>query len=570
MLNRITITDFVIFTTLTVNFTDGLTALTGETGAGKSILLDAMGLILGDPPDREAIRQGAEQCVIEAFFTPPKNHPIWGVLAKHEGLSMPPGELKIKRTIGQTDKDEITINDVTVDLPFIKALGMYLIEIHGQGANQSFLAPENQMLLLDLYGAYPPHILTNVADAYEAIQQIAKDLAEERTFFTVAGREKTALERIVTACDKIGMKKGFYQELKVDLANLVTIREIRDLFQSINAQLIAQTGVELTLARIRRMLDSQKDEALTKMKESIRIALEQSREAIHQMEELAPKYINVDTTGITGMEKKIETIVALAAQRKVTPEEFSDTDYDFIVARLARIRAAPAKIKEFDLKLIKANEVYRQHATILSDERKIAAKKLSDEITSEMAPLKMPNAQAQVEVTVNPNERTPRGFNTVIFTARMNPGALFSPIAKTASGGELARVILALKMILQQVQVVSTLIFDEIDVGIGGSAAAAVGGRIARLAETTQILVVTHSPQVASRGTQHLHASKKTDGLTTQTVVSILSQQERIDELSRMLAGEEITGEAVSAAKTLIEEARVSAETRKNRNSASA
>ena len=171
---------------------------------------------------------------------------------------MPPGELKIKRTIGQTDKDEITINDVTVDLPFIKALGMYLIEIHGQGANQSFLAPENQMLLLDLYGAYPPHILTNVADAYEAIQQIAKDLAEERTFFTVAGREKTALERIVTACDKIGMKKGFYQELKVDLANLVTIREIRDLFQSINAQLIAQTGVELTLARIRRMLDSQK------------------------------------------------------------------------------------------------------------------------------------------------------------------------------------------------------------------------------------------------------------------------------------------------------------------------
>ncbi len=176
----------------------------------------------------------------------------------------------------------------------------------------------------------------------------------------------------------------------------------------------------------------------------------------------------------------------------------------------------------------------------------------------------------QVDVSEDTNNRTARGFNIVTFTARMNPGMPFSPIAKTASGGELARLVLAIKMILQQVQTVSTLVFDEIDLGIGGAAAAAVGSRIARLAETTQILVVTHSPQVASRGTQHLHASKKTDGTSTRTVVEVLSLEQRINEVSRMLAGEEITGESLAAAKTLIEEARSAAEARRNRATVSA
>jgi DNA repair protein RecN (Recombination protein N) len=180
-----------------------------------------------------------------------------------------------------------------------------------------------------------------------------------------------------------------------------------------------------------------------------------------------------------------------------------------------------------------------------------------------MAPLKLLSAEVMIEVTENMADRTARGINQVSFTARMNPGMPFSPIAKTASGGELARLILAVKMILQQVQSVSTLVFDEIDTGIGGAAAAAVGSRIARLAEQTQILVITHSPQVASRGNQHLHVSKQTDGTSTRTIVTDLSLDQRIHEVSRMLAGEEVTEQSLAAARTLIEEARQAAEARK-------
>jgi DNA repair protein RecN (Recombination protein N) len=280
------------------------------------------------------------------------------------------------------------------------------------------------------------------------------------------------------------------------------------------------------------------------------------------MQVLAPTYIDVDTSGSPKFEQKVAALKAVAAERKVPPEEIFE-HYEYLSARLARIRGAPAKIKEFDEKLIKANEVYRRHAQILSEERKKAAAKLSAVITAEMPPLKMPSAQVQIEVTENANARTARGFNEIMFTARMNPGMPFSPITKTASGGELSRLILAFKMILQQVQAVSTLVFDEIDSGIGGAAAAAVGSRIAKLADSTQIIVITHSPQVAARGHQHLHVSKKTDGTSTKSVVEVLTLEQRTHEVSRMLAGEELTSESLAAARTLIDEARNAMEARR-------
>ena len=562
MLKRLSIAQYVIITSLSVDFEDGLTVLTGETGAGKSIILDALGLILGEPADLEAIRQGEEESQIEAFFEQPENHAVWPFLTKRGGILLSGTQLSIRRVIGRSGKDAITVNGASVDLPFLKELGTYLVEIHGQNANQSFLAPESQMALLDAFGAYPPEILANVEKAWDDIGRIAQELEDEKNFLLVAEREKQSIEHTVNELEKLGMQKGIYQAVTEELADMVNTKGLCELFSSINSQLIAQTGIELSLARVERMLATQKDPILEKIKGHIRVALEQAREAISEMQVLAPTYIDVDTSSIPKLEEQLGGMKAIAAERKVPAEEIFE-HYEFLAARLARIRSAPAKIKEFDLKLIRANEVYRGHAQILSEERRKAAEKLSAAITAEMPPLKLLSAQVQIDVTENPNARSAKGFNEIVYTARMNPGMPFSPITKTASGGELSRLILAFKMILQEVQAVSTLVFDEIDTGIGGAAAAAVGSRIARLAETTQILVITHSPQVAARGQQHLHVSKKTDGQSTKSVVEALTLEQRIHEVSRMLAGETLTDESLAAARTLIEEARASVEARK-------
>ena len=563
MLKRLSISQYVIISSLSVDFATGLTVLTGETGAGKSILLDALGLILGDAADPDSIRQGEEASIIEALFDQSQNHPVWGFLSKQEDTASIKGpELHIKRVIDRNGADTISVNTIAIPLPLLKELGTYLGEIHGQNANQSFLAPESQLGLLDAFGGYPPEIMSNVVKAWDDIDIITKELEEEKIFFVRAEREKQDIDRVVTAIEKIGLKKGMYQELKTELERQIEVKAICELFQSMNSQLIAQTGVQMALSRIDRLLTTQTDPELDPLKGNIKTALEQTSLAIAEMQTLAPKYLDVDTSSISAFEKTLEEIKSIAAERKQPPEELFD-HYEYLAARLARIKGAPAKIKAFDEKLFKANENYRHHATILSVERKKAAEKLSAEITAEMPPLKLPSAQVQIEVSEHSNERSARGFNQVSFTARMNPGMPFSPIAKTASGGELSRLILAVKMILQQVQAVSTLVFDEIDSGIGGAAAAAVGSRISKLADSTQILVITHSPQVASRGDQHLHVSKQTDGTTTKTITEILSLEKRVHEVSRMLAGEEITGESMAAAKTLIEEARQASLTRK-------
>jgi DNA repair protein RecN (Recombination protein N) len=562
MLKRLSITQFVIIESLTVDFAGGLTVLTGETGAGKSILLDAMGLILGEDPDREAVRQGSSESVIEAVLDPPPEHAVWAFLAKQDGLDVAGPELRIRRAIDRGTKDEILVNGKAIDLQLLKRLGTYLVEIHGQFANANFLAPENQLLLLDAYGAFPAAYLENVAQAWNDIGRITKEIQEEKIFYAGAEREKAGIERVLAAIDKIELEDGMYQKLVADLAHLIETRDISDIFHAINAQLVAQAGAELILTRVDHSLATQKDPALDKMKECIKTALENTRTAITEMQILAPKYLDIDTSGIHKIEKILLDIRTLAAERKVPPEELYN-HYETLVDRLDRIKAAPGKIKELGDALDKANVAYLHHAKILTDARTKAALKLGAAINAEMAPLKLPSAQIKIEVVEDTTKRSALGSNEVCFSARMNPGMPFSPIAKTASGGELARLILAIKMILQQVQAVSTLVFDEIDTGIGGAAAAAVGSRIAKLAGEAQILVITHSPQVASRGDQHLHVSKATDGKTTRTVVRTLTLEERIDEVSRMLAGEEITGESQAAARTLIEEARAAAEKRR-------
>ncbi|PZQ43719.1 MAG: hypothetical protein DI551_11575 [Micavibrio aeruginosavorus] len=558
MFKKLHIEQFVIIDKLDLDFQNALTILTGETGAGKSILLDATGLILGDPSAPDSVRQGAEESVLEAVFAPPPSHPVWKYLQQQGLVSPGQQEFQIYRTVRLDGNDTIRLNGKPIDLDTLKTIGNFLVEIHGQFANQSLLDPANQLTLLDLSGGFPPEVFKNVADALKEVHQFAKELDDENLFLTTHKKELPKLEDIMMRFNRVGMKKGFIDEVNAEYSKLLIAKETSEAFQAVLAQLIAANGVVMGLSSANNTLARNKnleEEKMADLKELLSAALDNSREAVNEMRRLSPDY-EIDTAPLEKYEKILSILHGISKEVKVKFEGLADY-FDEISIKLERLKNGRATIARLQDELIQAKNKYRHHAHILHEMRVAAGKVLSDSITAELAPLKLLRAEFNVLVEENATlPWTPLGLDQVTFKARMNPGMPFSPVAETASGGELARLILALKVVVQRVQTIPTLIFDEVDTGIGGAAAAAVGERLAKLAENTQVLVITHSPQVASRGDQHLHVSKNTDGITTTSVVRKLTHEERIDEISRMLAGDVLTAESKAAAQSLIDEAR--------------
>ena len=567
MLKRLSINQFVIIDQLQLDLLPGLTVMTGETGAGKSILLDAMGLLLGDPADMESMRAGANESTFQAVFGGLKpKHPVWHFLADKGIKADPDEEIVVDRVISHSGNDKMTVNGQELPIDTLREMGSMLVEIHGQFANQNLLDPMKQLLLLDAFGAYPPQVLGNVARDYRDILRYQKELDEERSFIAKHGHEQAIIEKDITELTRLGMRENFYEDVQEELHRLINIRETNEIFQSVQAQLVASIGAEPALSIASKTVARQKDldgDVLEPLEQFINVALDHVRKAILEMTRLMPQY-DQDTSGIKKLEATVEAMHLIAKEREIDPPNKLFEFYETQVAKLKRIKNSRALILKLDEQLAKAKISYVENAHILTDARTKAAKDLSKAITAEMPPLKLLKAQFEVEVIEKINNPwSELGINEVTFTARTNPGMPFSPIAKTASGGELARMVLALKVVVQGVLTTCTLVFDEIDTGIGGAAAAAVGSRIAILADSTQVLVITHSPQVASRGQQQLQVSKKTDGVTTETVVTVLTPKQRVDELSRMLAGDTITPEATAAAQSLINEAAAGAEARR-------
>lgn len=568
MLKKLIIEQFVIIERLDLEFQAGLTIFTGETGAGKSILLDALGFILGEPSDPDSIRQGSDQSIIEAHFSPPIANPVWTFLEERALASAAAQEFRVRRTILRNGEDTIMVNDKPADLEILKQLGAFLAEIHGQFANQSLLDPANQLNLLDLSGGFPPEIFKNVANALHDVHRYAKELEEEKTFIAMNTRDMPKTESLVSRFDKLGMRKGFYEESKAEYAKLLTARESSEAFQAILALLIAGNGVVMGLSGANKILASHENldpDKTSDLANYLETALENTRAAVNEMRRLAP-YYSIDTGSIDKFRKILSDLDALSYETKVRLEDLHEYHAE-VSEKLRRLKNGREKVAELEGLLQKSKVAYLHHAHILSEKRVVAGKALSEAITAELPPLKLMKAEFEVKVEEKANITwTERGINEVTFTARMNPGMPFSPVAETASGGELARLILGLKVVLQRVQTIPTLIFDEVDTGIGGGAAAAVGERLAQLAETTQVLVITHSPQVASRGDQHLHVRKATDGVTTTSAVRRLTHEERIDEISNMLAGDASTAESRAAAQSLINEASIAADLRQQRD----
>lgn len=564
MLKKLLIEQFVIIDKLELEFKEGLTVLTGETGAGKSILLDATGLILGDESAPESVRAGSMSSLIEADFETPAENPLWKFLIGKGVVSEPLVKFKIRREINLQSDDVIRFNDKDIPLELLKEMGTYLCEIHGQFANQSMLAPDNQLKLLDLSGNFPPEIFKNVADALTEVHRYTQELQAENDFLASHKREYPKIEEICRRFESVGMRENFVEDVTEEHARLLIAKETSQAFQDIFAQLIAANGVVMTLTSAHGILTRNPNleaDKMEQLEEYLTVSLENARGAVTEMRRLAPEY-DIDTEPLHKLTEVIEVLKKISQETKVPYDELQDY-YAMMSTKLARLRNGRERIAELQDLLIKAKNNYRHHAHILHEKRVVAGNELSEKITAELAPLKLNRAEFKVVVEERANMAwTPLGLDHVTFTARMNPGQPFSPVSETASGGELARLILALKVVLQEVQTIPTLVFDEVDTGIGGAAAAAVGERIAKLADNTQVLVITHSPQVASRNHQHLHVSKSTDGVTTKSNVRMLTLDESTDEISRMLAGDTITPESLAAAKSLIGEAKAAQQRR--------
>ncbi len=587
MLKKLAVEQFVIIDKLDLDFASGLTIFTGETGAGKSIILGAMGLVLGEPPTPKSIRAGAEQSIFEATFAPEKDHPVWKLLIENELATESDTDFTIhrvmkkapvaepdsldasntedekkekekKRKEAESENDDITLNGKVITRKILLQIGGLLVEIHGQFANQNLLGPKNQLNLLDLSGSFPQEVFDNVAEALGKVIGYKNELKAEKLFLARhKGLKLKKIEGLVKRFEDVGMKVGFIEETTQEFARLRRAKETMEAFQSILGRLIATNGSVLSLAGAKKTLEAQQNidkEKTKKLAGFLDVALANSRDAVEEMGLLLPQY-EIDTDPLEKLNKILNVLKKIAQEEKLEFAELTEFYVDQST-KLKRVRNGRDRLIELDKLLIDAKNDYKHHAHILTEKRIVAGEALGKAITAEFAPLKLEKAEFRVKVEERPESPwTKLGFNEVTFIARMNPGMPLSPIAETASGGELARMILALKVVLQKVQITPTLVFDEVDTGIGGAAAAAVGDRIALLSGGTQVLVITHSPQVASRGAQHLHISKRTEGETTISSVHELKMDDRIGEISRMLAGDKVTEESNAAAKSLIDEA---------------
>ncbi len=558
MLKQLTIREFVIIKELTLKFQQGLSVVTGETGAGKSILLDALGLILGDEADHEAVRYGADHSEVEALFDVPGGCAARKFLAENNIPDDPGKPIFVERHVNAGGGDTARVNGAAVDREVLVNLGMTLAEIHGQFANQGILDPARQLTFLDQFGNYRD-LLARVRAAWDEMKRIEKALNDERAFMAQTADERITLTKTVAEMKKLKIKRGEYAELDEKQKELTKIKNIGEMLQAVQAQLVAGSGAERALIQANRLHERTRHfdpEALANLERHLGQSLQSTRDATAELQILMPNY-EIDTSALIAVEERLAAFRRLSELHDSPPEEIMDL-YERLSARLLRIQNAANLIAQLEDQLMDARREYNTNAQALSKARKIAARELSTAITGEFPPIRLGQAEFRVEVEDLPNNLWgPLGINAAVYTARTNKGSPFGAIARIASGGELARMILALKVILQRLQQTPTLIFDEIDTGVGGATAAAVGQRIALLAGDTQVLVVTHSPQVASRGTGHMVVSKGEINDVTYTQVKSLSPEERIEEIARMIAGAEVTRQARDAAISLLKEAQV-------------
>jgi DNA repair protein RecN (Recombination protein N) len=551
MLQSLSIRDVVLIERLDLSFAPGLTVLTGETGAGKSILLDSLGLALGARAESGLVRHGAEQAGVTAAFDLPSTHAAFALLAE-QGIAAD-GELVVRRVLNADGRSRAFVNDQPVSVGLLRQLGESLVEIHGQFESHSLLNPATHRGVLDAFGGLEER-LKKVSVAYRNWRETAKTRIEAERSLRQAREEEESLRHAVEEISAIAPKPGEEVALAEKRSRLMHAEK---LIEGMNAALSAlerNGAVESNLRQAQKALERVADKAGGQLKGAIG-ALEratmETAEALAQLEKASAE-IDLNPQHLEETEERLFALRDLARKHGVEVSGLVKLAED-LKKRLEAVMDGEEGLARLAREESKAREAYLLAARDLSKARQTAAKGLNQAVAAELPPLKLDRAQFVCKLDeLEESAWNEHGLDGVSFLIATNPGAPPGPLAKIASGGELARFMLALKVVLAGTSNVATLVFDEVDSGIGGAVAAAVGDRLARLAEKLQVLVVTHSPQVAARGAKHLHVAKSVKQERTLTEVVPLHDGARQEEIARMLSGAAVTDEARAAALKLL------------------
>lgn len=558
MLARLSIRDIVLIERLDIEFATGLAVLTGETGAGKSILLDAFALALGGRGDAGLVRHGAEQGQVTAVFDVPKNHPATKILAEN-GLDdiEESCEMILRRVQLADGRTRAFINDQSISVQTLKAVGAALVEIHGQHDERALVDAATHRRLLDAFAGLEKDVAA-VEALWDARRTANTALEQHRAAMEHAAREADYLRHASDELKRLAPKDGEETALASRRTTMMQGEKIAsDLREAQEAVGGNHSPVAALSAAVRR-LERRGVNSPALVEPAVK-AIDAAINALEEADQHLQAALAATDFDPAELERIEERLFALrAASRKYsTPVDGLAALAAKYAADVVLIDAGASRLKKLEQAAIEADSRYAAAAKKLSLARQKSAEKLNKAVNAELAPLKLERARFMTQVETDEAAPGPQGFDRVEFWVQTNPGTKPGPLMKVASGGELSRFLLALKVVLSDRGSAPTLVFDEIDTGVGGAVADAIGGRLARLAGKVQVMAVTHAPQVAARADQHLLISKDAldKGKRVATRVNALAADHRREEIARMLAGAEITAEARAAAERLLKAA---------------
>lgn len=551
MLKSLSIRNVVLIDKLDLDFQNGFSVLSGETGAGKSILLDSVGLLLGKRAEVGMIRSGCDKLsVCGSFEIADKKGELAALCAEYD-LDFD-HEIIIKRTLNQDGKGKIFFNDQPITQKLLKEIGGYLVEIHGQFDNQGLLNPATHLSVLDNYGAYPEKIAAMKA-AFAVYKKAKDDRVNAEAKIAQAKADEENLRHWVDEFQKMQPRENEPEELEEKRRQMMNAEKILENLDTAYKAMV-QGGVQSSLrqaqaaiSRVNALMNGKFDNIYALLDTALVNADEASEEI-----ETASNEVSLNQNELDAVEERLFALKALARKHNTTVEELPQV-WAQMEDSLQNLTRGEENIESLRKLEDSAYKDYVKKATEVRQARLAAALRLDGKIQAELPDLKMEKARFMTQISTKPeNLWNENGRDEVCFMVSTNPNTPYGSISKIASGGELARFMLALKVNLAQSSQVETMIFDEVDTGIGGATAQAVGEKLAKLGEQVQVLVVTHSPQVAAQSKYHYKVEKTTVDNVTTTSLRELSAAEKTEEVARMLSGEHITDEARAAAKVLI------------------
>ncbi len=549
MLYDLTIHNIVLITELDLEFQNGLSILSGETGAGKSILLDSLGLALGSRSDVGLIRKGAKEASVSVSFLVPKDHPACTLLRENEFELM--DRIYIRRKISPDGRSRALINDQNVTVNFLKQLGAQLVEVQGQFDQHRLLNPAHHLQLLDDFGEIDK---TQLNSYYKDYQTLEAKLTEHRIENEQALKEQDFLQYSIAEIDALAPKNGEIETLDAERTMLMNSHKISEALTQADHLISGQNGslqtLQLALKTINQLnINDVRLQKLATDFETARLELNEAQQNLTQLintNEADPEQLQM-------IDERLFALKDLARKHRIEVDHLPDF-LEKLRMQVDLIQRGDAALTDLTSKLEAIKQAYETELYAIRTLRIQAADKLTQAIMTEFPTLKMPQAEFTVNLTEKPESQwNAEGGDHASFTLKSNPGQSAGALNKIASGGELSRVLLALNLVFSKIRNMAVLLFDEVDSGLGGETAAAMGKRLQVLAMNKQIIVITHSPQIASLAQAHYHVSKHILGEVTTSQVKLLSAQERLEEIARMLSDGTITNAARAAALKLLQ-----------------